>query len=65
MKYKFLFHIYILPEHLGGKKNVTVKFEVYMVVTAKNMVLYNVTLCSVVKVYGCFREASCCHHQGG
>jgi len=35
-----------------------------MVLTAKNAVFYNVTLCSVVKVYRRFREAFCCHHQG-
>jgi len=45
------------------KKDVTVKSEVYIVVTANNRVFYTVTLCSVVKVYGRFREASCCHHQ--
>lgn len=40
------------------------KSEVYMVVTAKNTVFYNVTLCSVVKVYGRFRDAFCCYYQG-
>jgi len=64
MKYIFLLYTYVLPERLGEKKKVTLKFEVYMVLTAKNMVFYNLTLCSVTKVYGCFREASCCHHQG-
>jgi hypothetical protein len=63
MKYKFLLHTYVLPEHM--RKTVTVKSEVIMVVTAKNAVFYNVTLCSVVKVYGRFREASCCHHHQG
>jgi hypothetical protein len=62
MKYKFLLHTYVLPEHL--RKIVTVKSEDFEVVTAKNAVSHNVTLCTVVKEYGCFREASCCHHQG-
>ena len=38
--------------------------NVFMAMTKKTVVCWDVILCSLVKEYKCFRETCCYHHQG-